>query len=174
MLYWKKYFSLWKWLPFKFFCSAKLRAWSRLTSSTSSATSVFETDVVACSSFFLSVELFRRFSNASLLATSWKKTTKIYFHTINNPSIVVHTFARHVLTSLTVDKILLPRYMKWSTNFEGLPLQMKMVPSCLKYMISSKNYDLYRLNRLAFLENSHDQAKSWISIDLTKPTILPS
>ena len=36
------------------------------------------------------------------------------------------------LTSLSVDKILLPRYLNWSTNFRGL----EMAPSCLKHMNS--------------------------------------
>ena len=33
------------------------------------------------------------------------------FHRINNLSIVVHTFARHMLTLLSVNEIVLPRYM---------------------------------------------------------------
>ena len=43
---------------------------------------------------------------------------------IDNLSITVHTFAS--LISLTVDEILLPRYVNWSTNFSGLPLEVEM------------------------------------------------
>ena len=53
---------------------------------------------------------------------------------INNLSIVIHTFARCMLTSLSVDKILLPRYVNLSTNFRGGPLRLEMVPSHLKPM----------------------------------------
>ena len=53
---------------------------------------------------------------------------------INNQSISVHAFVRRKLTSLSVNKILLPRYVNWSTNFRGLPLSEEIVPSCLKHM----------------------------------------
>ena len=41
---------------------------------------------------------------------------------IDNLSIGVHAFALHMLTSFSVDEILLPRYVNWSINFKGLPL----------------------------------------------------
>ena len=44
-------------------------------------------------------------------------------HIIDNLSIAFHTFTRHMLTSLSVNEILLPRYVNWSTNFRGLPLK---------------------------------------------------
>ena len=40
---------------------------------------------------------------------------------IDNLSIVTHTLSKHMLISISVDQILLPRYMNWSTNFRGLP-----------------------------------------------------
>ena len=49
------------------------------------------------------------------------------FYIIDNLSIVVHTFSRCMLTSLTVDEILLPRYVNFSIN-----LNMGMALSCLK------------------------------------------
>ena len=55
------------------------------------------------------------------------------FHMINNLSIVVHTFARHMLTSLSVDEILLPRYVNLSSNFRGLLLKVEMAPCHLKH-----------------------------------------
>ena len=36
--------------------------------------------------------------------------------------IAVYAFARHMLTSLSVNEILLSRYVNGSTNFRGLPL----------------------------------------------------
>ena len=44
------------------------------------------------------------------------------FHMINNLSLAAHTFPMHILTLLSVDEILLPRYVNWSTNFKVLPL----------------------------------------------------
>ena len=48
--------------------------------------------------------------------------------------MAVHTFTRHMLTSLSVDEILLLWYVNLSTNFRGLPLKMEMAPSLLKHM----------------------------------------
>ena len=48
--------------------------------------------------------------------------------------MAVHTFSLHILTSLSVDEILLPRYVNCSTNFRGLPLKMKIAPSCLNHL----------------------------------------
>ena len=73
--------------------------------------------------------------------TAWKKSHFILsnwsnFHITDNLSIVFHAFTSHMLTSLSVDEILLPRYENWSTNFRGLPLRVEMAPSCLKYKYS--------------------------------------
>ena len=38
-----------------------------------------------------------------------------------------------MLTLLSVDERLLLRYMKWS-NFRGMPFDVEIEPSCLKYM----------------------------------------
>ena len=45
------------------------------------------------------------------------------------------TFAECILTSLSVDNILLLRYVNCYTNFWGLTLTVKMVTSCLKLTI---------------------------------------
>ena len=58
------------------------------------------------------------------------------FRNINNLSIVVHTFARCILTSLSVDEILLPRYVNLTTKFRRLPLLVEVPPSRLKYIYS--------------------------------------
>ena len=39
---------------------------------------------------------------------------------IDNLSIIVHTFAMRILTSLSIDEIFLPKYVKLSTNSRGL------------------------------------------------------
>ena len=54
------------------------------------------------------------------------------FHMVDNLSIVVYALPIHMLTSLSVDEILLPRYMNCSTNFRGLQFN-EMVPSWLKH-----------------------------------------
>ena len=50
------------------------------------------------------------------------------FHMIDNLSIAFHPFAKHMLASLSVDEMLLLRYMNWS-------IKMKMAPFCLKHVL---------------------------------------
>ena len=49
---------------------------------------------------------------------------------INHMSIAFHTFARRMLTSFSVDEMLLLKYANRSTNFRGFSLREKIVPSC--------------------------------------------
>ena len=72
-------------------------------------------------------------------ATAWKKCHFILsdwsdFQMTNNLSIAACIFARHILTSLSVDETLLLRYMNLWTNFTCIPLRMKMAPYCLKHL----------------------------------------
>ena len=53
---------------------------------------------------------------------------------INNLSITVHAFARRISTSFSVDEVLLPRYVIFSSNFIGLPLRVEVTPSRLKHI----------------------------------------
>ena len=74
-------------------------------------------------------------------ATAWKKSFfillyRLDFHMIDSLSVAVHAFAKHMLMSFSVDVMLLPRYMNWSTNFRDLPLRVVMPPFCLKHMYS--------------------------------------
>ena len=55
----------------------------------------------------------------------------IRFRVIDNSSIAFHAFAMRMLTSLSVDEILLPRYMNLSSNFRDLLLKMEMALSTL-------------------------------------------
>ena len=74
-------------------------------------------------------------------ATYWKKLYFILldrsnFYRIDNLWIAFHAFARCMLTSFSVDEMLLPRYVNWSTNFRGLLHRVEMASSCLKHMNS--------------------------------------
>ena len=55
---------------------------------------------------------------------------------INNLSTAVHAFPICMLTALSVDKILLPKYVNKSTNLGGLLLNVEMALSWLKYINS--------------------------------------
>ena len=55
---------------------------------------------------------------------------------IDKLSIAVHAFAMSMLTLLSVDEILLPKYVNFSTDFKGLPLSVEMTLSRSKYMYS--------------------------------------
>ena len=56
------------------------------------------------------------------------------FYMIDNLLIAVHAFARRILTPLSVYEMLLLRYVDWSSKFRGLPLWVRMAPSCLKHV----------------------------------------
>ena len=63
--------------------------------------------------------------------TAWKKFRFISldisdYYMNDNLSIAVHTFTKRMLTSLSVDEILLPRYANLSNDFSGLPLKVEM------------------------------------------------
>ena len=73
--------------------------------------------------------------------TVWKNSHFILsdrsdFHMINNVLITVHTFTRHMLTSFSVDEMLLPMYMNLSNNFKGLTLKVEMAHFRSKHMNS--------------------------------------
>ena len=76
--------------------------------------------------------------SSTYIATAWKKSHFILsdIHMINNLSTAIHIFPIHILTSLSVDEILLLRYMNWGTNFRGLLFKVEMAPSCLNHMNS--------------------------------------
>ena len=68
-------------------------------------------------------------------ATIWMKSRCVLSERSYNLLKAIHIFARCMLTSLSVDELLLPRYVNWS-NFRGFQLNVKMVPSSLKYINS--------------------------------------
>ena len=54
------------------------------------------------------------------------------FHVVVNLSIAIHTLPMCIMTSLSVNEILLPRYMSWSSNLWGSSFNEEMASSCLK------------------------------------------
>ena len=73
-----------------------------------------------------------------LTTTDWKNSHLIQsersdFNMVDNLSMTVHALPICMLTLLSVDEILLLRYMNRSDNFRGL-LFNEIVPSCLKPM----------------------------------------
>ena len=50
------------------------------------------------------------------------------FHMIDDLSIVVHTFASHILRLFSVDETLLPGYVNLSTSFREPPFSVEMSP----------------------------------------------
>ena len=67
-----------------------------------------------------------------------------YFRMIDL-SVVVHIFERRMLTSISLDKILLPRCMNWCTNFRRLLLKVEMAPFCTK----PENFFMFMLRPMA-------------------------
>ena len=61
------------------------------------------------------------------------KRISILFYQKDNLSIAVHALPMHMLIWFWVDEILLPRYMKWFTNFSDLPFNDEIVASWLKH-----------------------------------------
>ena len=74
----------------------------------------------------------------ALLGRNWRfiSSDRSDFHMINSLSTSVNAFARRILTSLSEDEILLPRYVSLSTRFRGRPLRVKVVRSWLRHMYS--------------------------------------
>ena len=68
----------------------------------------------------------------STAPADWAIITEIRFHTINKLLIAVLSIIRSMFTSHSVDEILLPRYVNWSSNFRDLSLKVDMAPFHLK------------------------------------------
>ena len=75
--------------------------------------------------------------NSTVTARAWKNSRfisseRLDFHMVDNLSIAVHAFPMRMLTSLSVDEILEPMYVKSSTDYSALSFKVEMTPSCLK------------------------------------------
>ena len=66
------------------------------------------------------------------LRTSYSFTVLFYlrsnFHIVDNLSKVVYALSMPMLTWISVDEILLTRYMNWSANFKVLPFNKIVKP----------------------------------------------
>ena len=71
---------------------------------------------------------------------------------INYLSIAFHAFASRMLTSVSVDEMLLPKYLNW--GLRGLQLKVEMGPSCLKHELCWTRLiqKTYILKKREFLE----------------------
>ena len=72
-------------------------------------------------------------------ATAWKKSCFILLDRsarLIPYEIAFLAFAKHILTSLLVDEMLLLRYVNWSSNFRSVPLRVGMAPFYSKHMYS--------------------------------------
>ena len=78
---------------------------------------------------FVQVQVVQPYSSTDM-TTAWKNcrfslSVRSHFHMINNLFVAEH--AIRVLTSLSVDEILLPRYENCSTSLRGLPSSVEML-----------------------------------------------
>ena len=83
---------------------------------------------------FVSIDLVHLFGSIKI-ATAWKKYSFILldrsdFHIINNLSIAFHAFG----WCISVDEMLLLKYVNWFTHFRSLPLPVEMA-FYLKYIL---------------------------------------
>ena len=81
--------------------------------------------------------------------TTWKTfhfdlSDRSDFRITDSLSMAVHTFAQHIVTSLSVDETLLLRYVKLSTNFRKPSFRLTMAPSLLKHMYSVLSAFMWR------------------------------
>ena len=84
------------------------------------------------------VQVVQTYSSTDM-TTVWKNcrfslSVRSDFHITDNLFVADHAFLIRVLISLSVDEILLPRYVSCSTGFRGLPSIVEMSPFFLKLM----------------------------------------
>ena len=93
--------------------------------------------------FFFNVSLEPRWSNYTVEPTQPQVGSNSVlffseisgFHMIDNLSIEVHAFPTCILALLSVDEILMSRYLNMSPNFRGIPLKVGMVLFCFRCLI---------------------------------------
>ena len=89
------------------------------------ATFLWSSHLVFFSMRFVSIHLCGMNTASALKKFRFILSDRSDFHLIVNLSKAFHSFARRVLTSLSVDEMLLLRYGNYSTNFTSLALRMK-------------------------------------------------
>ena len=78
---------------------------------------------------------------------------------VDNLLIAVYAFSMHMLILLSVNEMLFPRYVKWSTNFIVLSFNVEMAPSCLNRI----NSVLSEFKEGPMLLDGHSRLYSWDS-----------
>ena len=70
---------------------------------------------------FLGVQVVHSYSSTNMAGKNnhFILSERSDFHRIDNLLISDHAFSIHMLILLSIDEILLPRYVKWSTKFRG-------------------------------------------------------
>ena len=86
---------------------------------------------------------------------AWKKSRFILSdrldpRLIDSESIAVHTFARCILRSLSVDETLLLKYVNLSINFRGPPFRVEVAPSWLKHSCRTHSVTVKGVGSLSF------------------------
>ena len=76
---------------------------------------------------FVSIHVMHLYSRIDATAV-WKK---LCFILLDNLSIAVYAFARHILMSLSVDEMLPPKYVNLSNNYQEPPFKVEMSLFCL-------------------------------------------
>ena len=102
--------------------------------------------------------------------STWKNSyftlsENLDFHMVDKYSIIIYTLPRHIWTSLSVDEILLPSYINWSTIFRGLPFN-EMAQSWFKHMNSVLSDFIKRPMVLAACSRLCSRDLAWTGIFL--------
>ena len=81
--------------------------------------------------------------------TAWKKSCIILSSRSDTLSTAIHAFSWRIMTSLSVDEILLLRYVNLSTNFRRLPFRVEIAPSwlntCIPFCLRSRGGQCFLL-----------------------------
>ena len=90
--------------------------------------------------YFVSIHVMYSYRSIDIAAASKKfhfiLSERSDFHMIDNLPIQFHAVVSRMLTSLSVDEMLLLRYVNRSSNFRGLLLRVEIAPFCLKHIYS--------------------------------------
>ena len=124
----------------------------------------FKTDVAPLCGSYLAFSS-SVFLKSNHIAATWKNSCfissdRLDFNVIDNVFIAIYAFPIRIFSSISVNEILLPRYVKWLASFIGLPFHMEISPFCLKHMDSvvfkfaSKPMLLATCNRLCNRDSS--------------------
>ena len=96
------------------------------------------------------------------ITSAWKNS---HFREITFPydlAIVVYAFLMQMLTLLSLDEILLPSYVKYSTNFRGLSFNVEMAPICLKHKNSLLFQFIHKPMPLAIWSRQCNRDSAWV------------